>query len=357
MRKIAWMISRMVLTRCIGIALGIALFVITLEIVSNAREVMAVGQGQLSFVGSYILYRMPQTLATFLPMSVLLALLLTLTELSYRNELVAIWSMGISPARLIIMLLPVATVLGISHFLISDRAVPAAAKTLRLWGIADYGEKKLKVGERDAIWLRNGNDIMRATIASDDSRVLAGLIIFKRNADGELQQQIHAQRAVQRGQRWLLANVVVYGRDNKAPTKSERLVYDGSMRPAAAGTRSGDPEEMTFSDIDYFVRNGGFGVRPVHFYETWWHKRLNPLVVSFVMLVLCVPMAAKFRRGGGLGMLFALGIGFGFTFFVLDGVSLSLGELGLVPPWMGAWTPTLLFSFIAAYLLLRTERI
>jgi lipopolysaccharide export system permease protein len=75
------------------------------------------------------------------------------------------------------------------------------------------------------------------------------------------------------------------------------------------------------------------------------------------MVALCVPLAARFRRGGGLGILFALGVGLGFAFFVLDGISLSVGELGFVSPWLGAWMPVLVFAAIAAYLTLQTEQV
>ena len=81
------------------------------------------------------------------------------------------------------------------------------------------------------------------------------------------------------------------------------------------------------------------------------------VLIAVVMVALCVPLAARFRRGGGLGILFALGVGLGFAFFVLDGISLSVGELGFVSPWLGAWMPVLVFAAIAAYLTLQTERV
>ncbi len=92
-------------------------------------------------------------------------------------------------------------------------------------------------------------------------------------------------------------------------------------------------------------------------YKTWLHKRLTPILISIVMVGLCVPLAARFRRGGGLGLLFAVGIGLGFAFFVFDGIALSVGELGFVTPWLAAWTPVLAFAALAAYLTLQTERV
>jgi lipopolysaccharide export system permease protein len=109
--------------------------------------------------------------------------------------------------------------------------------------------------------------------------------------------------------------------------------------------------------LSYFISNEGFGIRPTHVYQTWWHKRVSLIFVSLVMVALVVPLTVRFRRGGGLGVLFALGIGMGFTFFILDGVALSIGELGFVFPWLAAWLPVLVFGSVALYLLGKSERV
>ena len=357
MKIIGWMLTRMILTRFFGVLLGISIFVLTLEVVSYSKEILALDKGSSSIMLKYILLRAPATLSTFLPMSMLLALLLTLSELSYRNEISAIWAAGGSPLRIVVMLLPVAFVTGGLNFLLSDQAVPAAAPQLKEWGIADYGEKKLKLGENDPIWMRSGPDILRAGSSNADSTALKDVIIFRRDANGILREQIVAKEADLQDDRWNLKSVIVYYRENLAPNHLENLVYSGAMKPAAAGARSGDPEEMTFSDLNYFIANSGFGIRPVWVYETWWQKRLSMFFATLVMIALCVPLATRFRRGGGIGMLFGVGVGLGFLFFMVDGIALTMGELGLVKPWMAAWLPVLSFGAIAAALGLRMERV
>ena len=47
------------------------------------------------------------------------------------------------------------------------------------------------------------------------------------------------------------------------------------------------------------------------------------------MIALCVPLATRFRRGGGLGMLFVVGVGLGFVYFVVDGIAADHGRTGL----------------------------
>ena len=356
MNRIGRMIQRMIFMRFIAILLGLTLFVLTLEFATYMKETLALEASPLIAL-KYLAVRAPATLATFLPMSLLLALLLTITELSYRNELTAIWSMGVSPFRFILMLTPLVLAIGVLHFVVLDRLVPASAPQLRAWGIADYGEKKLKVGERDPLWLRSGTDIIRAASASPDSRRLAGIIVFRRDSQGKLLEQIFAATATLDETGWSLQNTTTYYADNRPPEQTATKLYQGKARPAEAGYRSGDPEEMNLGELSYFIDNAGFGIRPTHVYTTWWHKRITPFFISFVMLALCVPLGMKFRRGGGLGKLFAFGVGLGFAFFVMDGIALSVGELGIVTPWLAAWLPVMVFGLLAFYLISKSERV
>ena len=166
MKTIGRMLTWMILIRFIFILFGISIFVLTLDAVTYANEILQLRGNDPAAIGYYMLLRAPGILSTFLPISVLLSLLLTLTELSYRNETVALWSAGVSPLRMMGLLLPLALVIGALYFLINDRAVPSVAPTLREWGIGDYGEKRLKIGERDPIWMRAGSDILRAASAN-----------------------------------------------------------------------------------------------------------------------------------------------------------------------------------------------
>jgi lipopolysaccharide export system permease protein len=154
-----------------------------------------------------------------------------------------------------------------------------------------------------------------------------------------------------------LQDAVSFDAATGTATSSKTLPYQGKLRPAEAGTRSGDPEEMTMGELNYFVNNNGFGIRPTYVYSTWWFKRLTPFAVSLLMMALCIPLGTRFRRGGGLGLLFALGVGIGFSFFVLDGIATSLGELGIFPPLLAAWITIAMFGFLALWLYAKSERV
>jgi len=357
MKIIGWMLIRMVASRYIAILLGISFFVLSLDLLANAKDVQALRPGDSWILIDYMLHRAPSVVSSYMGISMLLAMLLSLTELSYRTEMVAIWAAGLSPVRLLSMLLPLAFLAGGLQFVLSDTAIPATTPQLRDWGIGDYGADKLKVGEKDPIWMRAGPDILRAGSANADSTRLEDVIIFRRDGNGLLHEQIYAAQAELSGGRWTLSGVLVYYRDNLQPSRLETLVYSGAMKPAQAGARSGAPEDMSLAELSYFIDNQGFGIRPVWVYETWAHKRVSLFFSGLLMMALCIPLATRFRRGGGLGVLFAVGVGLGFLFFIVDGISLTMGELGFVTPWLAAWFPLAAFGSLAAVLTLRAETV
>lgn len=357
MKIIGWMLIRMVAIRYAAILLGISFFALSLDLLANAKDVQALRPGDSGILLDYVIHRAPSVISNYMGISILLAMLLALTELSYRNEMVAVWAAGLSPFRILLMLLPLAFLAGGLQFVLSDTAIPATSPQLREWGIGDYGADKLKVGEKDPIWMRAGPDILRADTANAESTKLGGVIIFRRDASGLLREQVYAKRAELAGGRWTLSDVLVYYRDNLEPSQLETLVYSGALRPAQAGARSGAPEDMSLAELSFFIQNKGFGIRPVWVYETWAHKRISLFFSGLLMMALCIPLAARFRRGGGLGLLFAAGVGMGFLYFIVDGISLTMGELGFVSPWLAAWFPIAAFGALAAVLTLRAETV
>ena len=73
------------------------------------------------------------------------------------------------------------------------------------------------------------------------------------------------------------------------------------------------------------------------------------------MILIAVPLAHRFKRGGGLGILFMIGIACGFAYFIFDGVAVTMGELGLLPAWLAAWSPIVAFAAIAGTVAFRQE--
>lgn len=357
MRIIALMLTRMLFVRFVVILLGVTAFVLMLDLVAYADDVLKHHNQRLWALAEYAALRTPAIMAQFMIISTLLATLLVLTDTSRHSELVAIWSAGVSHIKIVMALLPIAAVIGIANFLVVDLAIPYTAPILDQWGIGDDSRKQLNVGKDDPIWMRAGNDILRASKSNLEATHLENVIIFRRDRDGILSEQISAEKAELAGGRWALSNVIIYHRENAPPVRLDGMIYSAPLRPATTGTRSGEPSEMSLATLSYFIANSGFGIRPAHLYQTWWHKRITSLVAVGLMILIAVPLSGRFRRGGGLGLMFATGVAMGFAFFIFDGISLTMGELGIMPPWFAAWTPFAVFATAAGAMVFRQENL
>lgn len=357
MRIIAWMLTKMLLLRFLVILLGITAFVLMLDLIAYADDVLELHENNLLSLAHYAALRAPMIMSQFVVISTLLATLLVLTEASRNSELVAIWASGVSHVKIVLALLPVAAVIGTANFLMVDLAIPYAAPILDEWGVGDQGNKQLNIGKDDPIWMRAGNDVLRAVKSNKEATRLEDVIIFRRDREGILSEEIMAKHADLVGNRWALSDVAIYYRETAQPVRVATLIYSAPLRPAASGARSGEPSEMSLATLSYFIANAGFGIRPAHLYRTWWHKRITALVTAALMVLIAVPLSGRFRRGGGLGVMFAAGVAMGFGFFIFDGISLTMGELGIMPPWFAAWVPVAVFSTAAGAMLFRQENL
>ena len=52
-----------------------------------------------------------------------------------------------------------------------------------------------------------------------------------------------------------------------------------------------------------------------------------------------------------------IGLAIGFTFSIFEGIALTMGEVGFVPPIFGAWAPFLIYAAIAAAIAFRAETV
>ena len=205
--------------------------------------------------------------------------------------------------------------------------------------------------------MRAGTDILRAGSANPDSTELRDVIIFRRDDDGLLREQIYAETASLAGDRWNLDKVVIYYRGALTPrqTRQPRLFR---RHEAGRGRRAlGCTGRNVLARSELLHRE----CRLRHPSD----MGLRDLVAQACLAVLfrppddCSghPAGQRFRRGGGLGVLFAVGVGLGFIYFVVDGMAVTMGELGFVTPWLAAWVPAIGFGALAVVLTLRAEKV
>ena len=340
-------LGRLFFGRFAAILLAMTAFILSLDLMVNSKAVTNKAGDVAHPLLEYAVLRLPEILSQSIPVSTLLAMLLLTAQLIRNSELVAIWSIGLSPLRTVMALAPAAFLIGAFQLMTDGVMVPASLSKLNAWGVADYGKRLTNETADGAFWMRGGNDIVRLPERRYDLENLTEFIIFRRDGQGNLLARIDAGGLHQDGDHWVLEDVVVRDAASSSIERLDELIWDTELPLDELETMATHPRELSLASLFNFVRDRTYGLYPPFIYQTWFNEKLAASLTPLLLVILIVLVSQRFERTGGLAILFAWGIAVGFAFFILDRASLAIGEAGLVPPLVAGWAPSLALAAIA----------
>jgi lipopolysaccharide export system permease protein len=343
-------ISRRLLARAAVLLSGLAALMMILDFLANGDQVIAGSDSVLLPIVRYTILRLPEIVAQILPITAVLAGLLTFAELARHSELTAIAAAGVSKARLAVAVLPVCLLIAVIQFVIEDQAVPVALAKLRAWGIGDYAD------DGATAWLRDGDDILRIRAFDRATGRIQGVTIFQRDPEGNLAVRLTAQSATYENGAWILHDVT---RSEVRPglvEHEDHLRWSNDLDPQLLASVLADPRETPLRDLLRAVHAPGLGTRPSYRYKLWLQERLAAPVTTVAMILIAIALARPLSGRAAQGWLIALGVAVGFVCWTFDGLVLTIGDLGLLPPVLAAWAPAGVFAASALSLLVQQER-
>jgi lipopolysaccharide export system permease protein len=345
-------IARRLLARAGILLFGLAALMMLLDFLANGDQVIAGSDSVLLPILRYTVLRLPEIVAQLLPITAMLAGLLTFAELARHSELTAMAAAGVSKARLAVAVLPVAVLIAVVQFLIEDQAVPVAVGRLRAWGIGDYAP----AGDAEGVWLRHGDDILRLHGLDPAAGRIDGVTVFQRDPDGNLVARLAAPSATYEDGGWTLHDVTRSLVGPGVVEHQDRLRWSDDLDPKLLASVLADPRETPLSELLRAIRAQGLGTQPSYRYKLWLQERLAAPVTTIAMILIVVALARPLSGRAQQGWLIAFGVAVGFVCWTFDGLVLTVGDLGLLPPVLAAWTPLAVFAASAASLLLQQER-
>jgi lipopolysaccharide export system permease protein len=114
-------------------------------------------------------------------------------------------------------------------------------------------------------------------------------------------------------------------------------------------------EEMPFYKLRRYIKkieSEGYDSTP---YRVELHKKVSYPFLNIITAFLGIPFALRLPRIGGLAAAAGMSLVLGFTYWVLFAATVSIGQAGLLPPFVAAWAANILFGALGIYLLLRVE--
>jgi LPS export ABC transporter permease LptF/LPS export ABC transporter permease LptG len=347
--------------RVLLLAAGAAVGVFYISTFIDLSDKLFKGRAPWFTILEYFWYATPQFGYYILPISVLIASLVTIGALTKTSELVVMKASGVSLYRVAVPLIASAFIVGAVLFVLdatvlgpANRRAEALRDLMRGTATLQALHQPWMAGSDGSIYYLRGYD--RA-----NSRFV-GVDIFEFTGDLEaIRRHTYAQR------------VAYLGSDGHAPTASRWRLEDGWTRTFEGGEErhlerfattsrpletlayfSQEPPDARFMSYGQLrehterLQSGGFDVLDQ---EVALARKLAFPFVTVIMTLIAIPFAVTIGRGGTMA---GIGVGVAMALFYWGALSISaaLGAGGLIAPVLAAWAPNLLFGAGAAYLVL-----
>jgi LPS export ABC transporter permease LptF/LPS export ABC transporter permease LptG len=317
-------------------------------------------QASLFVVAEYLLNVSPYFLYNITPLSILLAVLITLGLMQRSNEVNAIKATGISIYRIVTPLLVASALLACGLFFFDQFYLPHANKRQDALRNLIKGKPTQTYLNPDRKWIFGQHSNIYYYQLFDSERDQFGrLTVFQFDpATFRLTQRIHAERAHWEDtlQRWVCTQGWV--RDLRGSAIEGFRTFDVatfagiSEPPTYFKKEVKQSSEMSYKELRRYIHDlqqSGFEVVRL---RVQLEKKLAFPMIALVMAVLAIPFAFSAGRRGAIAGV-AVAVGIAVVYWTVSGLFEAMGNISQLPPFLAAWSPDLIFALLGGYMILK----
>ncbi len=312
-------------------------------------------------VFAYYRFMVFQILNFSVPISVLVATLVTFALFSKNNEVTAFKSSGVSLYRIALPVVIFGLLTSGMAYLLLDYVLPYSNRRAEELHNKIKNNKSVAVAsQQQKLWFHgHGNYIINFLSYDRVRKELSQVQVFEFHPqEFRLARRVYASTARWDGQGWVFDHGWMRSFPDKGGstfaliTSPLRLFY--SEKPSDFEAEVKLPDQMTFNQLRTYIdtiRSSGYSAEQlsVKLYEkTSWP------FLSLVMCLIALPFAFKIGKAGALyGITIALVLG--LFYWLVYAIFTKFGEAGNLPPLLAAWSANILFAIAALYMFLRVE--
>lgn len=344
------------------LAAGILVFVtlfLTVDILSFAVRNAEAGTTALI---KYYSYHTPTVIYQLVPVACLMATLFTLSTLNRTNELLALFSVGMSLRRISAPILISVAIVSVLSFGLGDQVLP---RLIQKRNYVEYVEIKKRPGlystvKTNKIWFRTENILFNIKTLNPEDSTAQGITLYYFDPEWNLTQLIAANRVEMKGNLWDLKDglVTLFASESSFPLtksfKSKAITMNEDLRDIQATSNSSDL--MSLKELGRFIeRNKEAGLDTLR-YEVDYHAKFGFAFAAMVMSLVGIPFSVGGARSGGTFKNVGICLLLAFLYWVAYSSSLTLGSHAVLPPILAAWGPNLIVSAAALFFMKRLKR-
>ena len=336
----------------------IALFVIVdyNEIAKDIRE----NRIGLPTILTYYRFQIFQVVDWTLPISVLVATLVTFGMLSKNNEVTAMKANGVSLFRVSLPILAVAAIVGLLAYFVRDFVLPYSTRRVNEVRRKIEGKETRSAASQQKLWyLGAGRYIINFLSYDRSARQLSEVQVFEFHpTEFRMVRRIYSRTATWTGQAWRFENGWIRSFQDDGNSTFTPIIRPVTLyyreTPEDFATEVKAPEQMSYAELRRYIetiRASGYAADELE--VDLWEKTSWP-AISVVMALIALPFAFRMGKRGalyGIGIALILGIVYWMVFAVFT----KFGEVGNLPPLLSAWAGNILFALAAIYGFLHVE--
>ncbi len=308
-------------------------------------------------VGKYLLYLLPLVAVELFPATMLITVLITYALLARRSEAVAWWASGQSVYRLMLpgLLFAIATAAG--AWLVQEHLMPPANVKQEALRARIRGGQPRAITGSGRQWLASVESKRLYSYEFDDQGgVLHDPSIYQLDDEG-----VHLNRVT-------IGKTGVWTSDNQLLIKEAETVslrgmtvehqttadaqLDQVEPPAVFRPTVDKPSQLSVIALAGYLRAAkqrGSDISALAL--ALQRKYVNPFSV-IVMAFIGMPLALAFGRRGAIVAL-VVAVAVSVAYWAMGGGFQQLGNHGLLPPEVAAWSPPVIFAAAGTYFLSR----
>ncbi len=309
----------------------------------------------------FYLYLLPSAVIFIVPISLLLAILYGLSQLTRNNELTAMRASGVSLYRLMVPILALGVVASLAVATINETVAPWSAYWTDQFINAETHDDEIDFLVSTDLPYRNpqANRVWMIGTFHRETYEMQRIEVIEQREDGTDSARIRAKAANWLDGNWWFSEVSIQELDEQGyplgppRTHSRRAMPDFTETPRDFVNVTKEPEFLSSRELLAFIEAHQHVSRDtLARHEVDLHYRLAMPWACLIVTLLGLPIGAHAGRKGAFRGV-ALALGLFFSFYVLINFGMALGKNQTLAPWLAVWLPNTIFLVVGLVSLIR----
>jgi lipopolysaccharide export system permease protein len=322
-------------------------------------DILLKNKATLGAATRYFLFKTPLIVTQILPPAVIVSLVLSLGMLCRRNEIAALRASGISLLQTAVPLAAVALLISVAALIWNETVVPYSTRQYQTINLVEIRKRERRSLLSDhEIWYHGSDGFYNVKHLDPSRKTLFGVTIYRTDSAFALRSVVQIDWARWTDTGWVVGTAIEHEAGGNGRLES-RVVEENGI---ALSERFDDflefqrePEELSYLALrERIAELTRKGIDASNYLVDLQLKLAIPFT-SLVLACVAIPLAGRVRRHASLAAIVGSGAALGFGYWVLLGLTTSLGQSAVLPASIAAWAANIIFLLISAGLFLSAE--